>query len=46
MNKTRLGDIQLMFARIVTGAKRGASYDLLYKETSWPTFSEKRNAAE
>ena len=39
----KLENVQLGFARIVTGAKRGTSHELLYDETSWPTLSSRRN---
>ena len=29
-------------ARIVTGACKGTSHELIYKETKWPTLSERR----
>ena len=41
-DKLRLEKIQLTFARIVTGAKKGTSHELLYKETSWSTLSDRR----
>ena len=33
---------QLRAARIVTGAKKGASHDKLYTETQWPKLHERR----
>ena len=42
-NKLKLENVQLGFARVVTGAKRGTSHELLYNETSWPTLSSRRN---
>jgi len=45
-DKLRLENLQLMFARIVTGAKRGTSHNLLYKETNWQTLSERRNSSK
>ena len=42
-NKLKLENVQLSFARVVTGAKRGTSHELLYNETSWPTLSSRRN---
>ncbi len=41
-DKIRLENVQLNFARIVTGAKRGTSHALLYNELSWQTLSERR----
>ena len=35
-----------MFGRIVTGAKRGTSHDLLYDELSWQTLAERRNISK
>ena len=42
-NKLKLENVQLGFARVLTGAKRGTSHELLYKETSWPTLCSRRN---
>ena len=39
----KLENVQLGFARIVTGAKRGTSHGLLYDETSWLTLSNRRH---
>ena len=44
--KDRLENIQLIFARIVTGAKRGTSHHLLYNELSWPTLASRRHIAK
>jgi len=44
--KERLENIQLTFARIVTGAKRGTSHQLLYNELSWPTLADRRTVAK
>ena len=38
-----LENFQLEIARIVTGARKGTSHELLYKETNWPTLKERRN---
>ena len=37
-----LEQFQLDMARIVTGARRGTSHELIYKETNWPTLKERR----
>ncbi len=44
--KERLENIQPAFARIVTGAKRGTSHQLLYNELSWPTLADRRAVAK
>ena len=44
--KNKLESIQLYCARIVTGAKRGTSHALLYKELNWPKLSERRKIAK
>ena len=41
-DKKRLEDMQLKFARSVTGAKRGTSHQFIYNETQWPKLSERR----
>ena len=41
-----LENTQLLFARIVTGAKRGTSHKLLYDETSWPTLADRRTTCK
>ena len=40
-DKTRLEDMQLRFARAVTGAKRGTSHQNIYNEICWPLLSER-----
>ena len=40
-DKLKLENVQLGFARVVTGDKRGTSHELLYDETSWPTLSSR-----
>lgn len=45
-DKMRLENVQLLFARIITGAKRGTSHYALYKETSWPLLSERRKESK
>ena len=45
-DKLRLESIQLMFGRIVTGAKRGTSHDLLYMDLGWQKLSERRNISK
>ena len=45
-DKIKLEDVQLTFARIVTGAKRGTSHELLYDEVSWPKLSERRHISK
>ena len=42
-DKLKLENVQLSFARVVTGAKRGTSHELLHDETSWPTLSSTQN---
>ena len=37
-----LENLQLDAARIVTGAKRGTSHELIYRECGWPLLSERR----
>ena len=34
---------QLDIARTVTGARKGTSHELMYKELSWPKLSERRS---
>ena len=46
LNKIRLENVQLKFARIVTGAKRGTSHALLYAETAWATLAERRKISK
>ena len=41
-DKTRIENTQRQFARLVTGAKRGTSHQLIYDEISWPSLSERR----
>ena len=41
-DKDKLENIQLYAARIVTGAKKGTSHQLLYNETCWPTLADRR----
>ena len=41
-DKNRLENIQLTFARIVCGAKKGTSHVLIYNEINWPTLEERR----
>ena len=38
-----LEDVQLDMARIVTGARRGTSHELLYSDTSWQTLAQRRD---
>ena len=38
-----LEKFQLEMARIVTGARKGTSHDLLYNEVSWSTLEERRS---
>ena len=38
----QLETIQLSMARIVTGARRGTSHQLLYQDTNWLTLKERR----
>ena len=37
-----LENLQLDIARIVTGARKGTSHDLIYSETNWQTLSKRR----
>ena len=46
MAKDKLEHLQLMFARIVTGAKRGTSHRLLYNELQYPTLACRRSIAK
>ena len=41
-DKKLLENVQLNAARIVTGAKKGTSHALIYKELNWPKLSERR----
>ena len=38
----KLENLQLYAARIITGAKKGTSHELLYNEVSWPTLADRR----
>ena len=38
----KLENFQLAAARIVTGAKKGTSHNLLYEETNWETLKSRR----
>ena len=42
-DKEALEKVQLLAARIVTGAKKGTSHVLLHQELHWPSLSERRN---
>ena len=44
--KDKIENVQLLCARIVTGAKRGTHHDLLYKELQWQTLSERRHVSK
>ena len=39
----QLEKFQLDIARIITGARKGTSHDLIYNEISWPKLSERRS---
>ena len=39
---TKLEDMQLRFARAVTGAKRGTSHQIICNEVGWPMLSERQ----
>ena len=39
-------NMQLLFARIITGAKRGTSHKYLYEELGWSTLAERRRVAK
>jgi len=41
-DKERLENMQLNFARSVTGAKRGTSHQCIYDEVQWPKLSDRR----
>ena len=41
-DKDKLENVQLNMARVVTGAKKGTSHELLYRELNWPLLSERR----
>ena len=41
-----LEKFQLSIARIVTGARKGTSHELLYQETSWQTLAERRSTCK
>lgn len=41
-DKLRLENTQLRCARIVSGAKKGTSHELIYQELAWSTLSERR----
>ena len=41
-DKERLEDFQRNVARVVTGAKKGTSHNLLNEEISWPTLTDRR----
>ena len=41
-----LENLQLSVARTVTGARKGTSHQLLYRETNWPTLEERRQNAK
>ena len=43
LDKDKLENIQLDIARVVTGARKGTSHELIYKETNWLKLSERRN---
>ena len=45
-DKDRLENMQLKFARIVTGAKRGTKHELLYNETSWQSLADRRSTSK
>ena len=38
----KLENLQLYAARIVTGAKRGTSHEMLYEEVRWPKLADRR----
>ena len=42
--KVLLENFQLSAARIVCGAKKGTSHNLIYEETGWPKLSERRKS--
>ena len=44
--QSKLENVQLIFARIVTGAKRGTSHELLYNELAWPKLCERRQKSK
>ena len=42
-DRDKLENFQLEIARTVTGARRGTSHELIYKETNWMKLSERRS---
>ena len=42
IDKTHFENVQLNFARGVTGAKRGTSHNLIYEEISWQPLSGRK----
>lgn len=46
MDKIRLENTQLKFARIVSGAKRGTSHKAIYDELGWVTLADRRKASK
>ena len=42
-NSDSLEALQLEMARIVTGARKGTSHELLYKELNWQTLASRRD---
>ena len=45
-DEDRLENVQLKFARIVCGAKRGTCHKSLYREIGWPTLKERRKESK
>jgi len=45
-DKAALEKVQLNAARIVTGAKKGTSHELLRHELQWPTLAERRSRSK
>ena len=41
-----LESLQLDAARVVTGAKRGTSHELIYRECGWPLLSKRREESQ
>ena len=45
-DSTHLENLQLCAARVVTGAKRGTSHELLYRDTNWETLARRREVSK
>lgn len=45
-DKERLDNVQLKFARIISGAKRGTSHELIYNELEWTKLEDRRKQSK